>query len=272
MKRFILLCITGLIINSLLFSQEEAVIKESKESFSVVEPTLNLGADFMSRYIWRGYDFGNSPAIQPNIYFEWKGFTLGTWGSYAISGYRTQVNDSTLKEMGHYGEIDLYVSYTFKWFTLLVYDYYVVNGLSPNSGNYFNYHNSTTGHTFEASLIFEGPEKFPLHFLASTLLYGADKGKDSLGVYGMGETNNYSTYFELGYEFFFRRISLNLKPFVGGTPFGSSWYGPKAGIINAGLLVKKEIPVTSQYSIPVQASLVFNPMAQTAFLVFGFSL
>jgi len=272
MKRVTLLLITTLMMSVLVFGQEEVAIRESVESVSEPEPTLNLGADFMSRYIWRGYDFGNSPAIQPNIYFEWKGFTLGTWGSYAISGYRVQINDSTQEEMGHYGEIDLYISYTYKWFTLLFYDYYAVNGLSPNKGKYFDYNNSTTGHTLEASLIFKGPEKFPLQILASTLIYGADKGKDSLGTYGMGETNNYSTYFELGYDFYFSRISLNLKPFIGGTPFGSSWYGPKAGIINTGLLVKKDILVTSEFSIPVQASLIFNPVAQTAFLVFGFSL
>jgi hypothetical protein len=30
---------------------------------------LSGGADIMSRYVWRGRDFGNSPSIQPCIEF-----------------------------------------------------------------------------------------------------------------------------------------------------------------------------------------------------------
>ena len=31
---------------------------------------FSLGADLASRYIWRGKDYGNSPAIQPNVSFS----------------------------------------------------------------------------------------------------------------------------------------------------------------------------------------------------------
>ena len=78
--------------------------------------TLSPGADLVSRYIWRGSDFGNSPAIQPVLELDYGGFALGAWGSYTTNDMNFQ-------------ETDLYVSYTFKEVvTLAVTDYFFPNG------------------------------------------------------------------------------------------------------------------------------------------------
>jgi len=256
-----------------LVAQEDKVLDESELSAKEKSATLAFGADIMSRYIWRGIDFGNSPAVQPNLSFSWKGLTFGAWGSYAFSKHSVRINDSTVVDAGNYSEMDLYVSYTYKWFTFMFFDYFTINGLNANEGNrYFDYRNKTTRHTFELCLTFDGPDRFPLQIMASTLVYGDDKNKDSHGVYGLGNDNNYSTYFELGYKLHFKRIGVELKPFIGGIPFGSSWYAPHAGITNLGITAKKEIPVSLQYNLPVQVSLVTNPQAQSVFLVFGISI
>ena len=42
--------------------------------------SVDLGADIMSRYVWRGTDFGNTAAIQPSLSFSSGGFTVGAWG------------------------------------------------------------------------------------------------------------------------------------------------------------------------------------------------
>jgi len=255
-----------------LFAQEEKALLNVEETRGESGPAFNFGADIMSRYIWRGSDYGNSPAIQPNMYFSWKGISIGAWGSYAFTKHSIQINDTVIEDFGNYTETDLYISYTFKWFTLLVYDYFTTNGLNPNTGNnYFNYNSKTTGHTFEVSLNFDGPETFPIQIIASTLVFGDDKDKDSTGVYGMGNKNNYSTYFEAGYKINISKIGLELRPFIGGIPFGGAWYGPYAGVINVGLTAKKEIPITKDYSLPLQASLITNPQAQSIFFVFGLS-
>ena len=256
----------------LLQAQEETVMKETEEQDEDRGPTLNFGADIMSRYIWRGYDYGNSPAIQPNLSFSWQGLTVGAWGSYAFTSRSIMFDDTTETNLGHYSEVDLYLSYTYKWFTIMFYDYFTMNGLNVNEGNkFFDYNNKTTGHTFEVSLSFEGPENFPLIIYAGTLVYGADKNQDSTGVYGLGEKNNFSTYFEAAYRFQFKKIDLELKPFIGVIPFGSSWYASKGGIINVGLAAEKGIPVTNKYSIPIQVSLIANPLSQSVFFVFGIS-
>ncbi len=231
---------------------------------------FNLGADLVSRYIWRGKDFGNSPAIQPNVTFSVAGFKIGAWGSFGFVPYTEQINDSTSVNMGNYAEVDPFVSYTLKGFTLAVTDFFTINGLTPNSGNYFNYKNSTTGHTFEISLAWAGPDKFPLQLFVGTLVYGADKGKDSEGNYGLGTTNNYSTYFEAAYPFTIKGVGV--KPFIGGIPFGSSWYCPTSGIVNAGLTVSKTLQITKEFGLPLFTSIVVNPQSQCVFFVFGLSL
>jgi hypothetical protein len=67
------------------------------------------------------------------------------------------------------------------------------------------------------------------------------------------------------------KIGVELKPFIGGIPFGSSWYGPYAGITNIGLTAKKEISITNLYALPVQVSLITNPQAESVFFIFGLS-
>ena len=231
---------------------------------------FSTGADLVSRYLFRGTDFGNSPAIQPAVAFSVAGFKAGFWGSYALGQYSKQINDTTVVNMGHYAEFDMYLSYSFKGFTLMAYDYFFPNSLNPNSGNkYYNFKNKTTGHTLEVCLSWAGPATFPLQLYAGTLVYGADKGKDSLGVYGSGTNNNYSTYFEAAYQFNVK--GFGVKPFIGGIPSGSGWYGPYGGVVNAGVTLSKTIIISKEYSLPVFGSVITNPQAESVFLVFGVS-
>lgn len=232
---------------------------------------FSVGADLVSRYIWRGSDYGNSPAVQPAVAFSVAGFKAGFWGSYGLGQYSKKINDSTVANMGHYAEFDFYLSYTWKGFTVTAYDYFFPNPLNPNEGNkYYNFKPATTGHALELSLSWAGTEKIPLQLYAGTVVYGADKNQDSTGVYGAGADNNFSTYFEAAYQFNVK--GFGVKPFLGAIPFGSAWYGPTGGVVNAGLTVSRSIPITSQYTLPVFGSVITNPRAQSVFLVFGLSL
>ena len=232
---------------------------------------FNFGADIVSRYIWRGSDYGNSPAIQPNVSFSVAGFKIGAWGSYGFVPWAKKINDSTSVSMGNFVETDFTISYTLKGFTLMVTDYFFPNGVYPNEDNkYYNWDHETTGHTLEASLSYAGPDKFPIPVFAGVHIYGADKGKDSLGVWGAGSNNNYSSYFEAAYQFYVKGIGV--KPFIGGIPYESSWYGTSAGIVNLGFMVSKNIKITQDYSLPIYTSIITNPQKQSIFFVFGITL
>jgi hypothetical protein len=43
---------------------------------------INITADFVSRYIWRGLDYGKAPSIQPTFSFIKSNFEIGTWGAF----------------------------------------------------------------------------------------------------------------------------------------------------------------------------------------------
>jgi uncharacterized protein (TIGR02001 family) len=55
-----------------------AIAQESGSKF-------NVNADLVSRYVWRGAQFSNAPAIQPTLSYTSGGFSAGAWGSYALN-------------------------------------------------------------------------------------------------------------------------------------------------------------------------------------------
>jgi hypothetical protein len=228
----------------------QAVIGQSKWS-------LDPGGDFVSRYIWRGTDFGNSPAIQPSLELGYSGFVLGAWGSYST-------NDANFQEA------DLFLSYTFKELvTLTVTDYFFPDGRIENN-DYLNYESDSTGHVFEGMISFNGTEKIPLSLMVATNFAGADaKTADN--------KLQYSTYIELGYSTHVGETSLDV--FLGGTPTKpdkdkgeSGYYGPKAGIVNVGITGGRDIQITEKFALPIRVSLITNPVQKNVFFVFGISL
>lgn len=43
---------------------------------------FDIGADLMSRYVWRGSDFANSPSIQPYANYSTGGFKAEVWSAF----------------------------------------------------------------------------------------------------------------------------------------------------------------------------------------------
>jgi hypothetical protein len=62
--------------------------------------SVNVGADIVSNYMWRGTKFGNGAAFQPTLEYSIGGFAIGAWGSYGFAD-------------GEFAEADLYASYSF---------------------------------------------------------------------------------------------------------------------------------------------------------------
>ena len=70
-----------------------------------------IGADLVSRYVWRGAQFGDSAHIQPGISYTTGDLEIGAWGSFALSG-----NDGG-------SELDLYISYDLGFASLTLTNY-----------------------------------------------------------------------------------------------------------------------------------------------------
>ena len=217
----------------------------TKAQDTIQVQNINVGADLVSSYIWRGLVFCDKPSIQPYIsYTNNKGnFTIGTWGSLS--------ND------GSYNEVDFWATYVWNNLSVSIWDYNTVN-----SGiNYFEYDNKKTTHLIEGIVAYKISESIPLTITAGSFLYGADKKPNDTTL-----TNNYSSYFELSYPIKWKSNEVNL--FVGATPTDGKIYGMKDfGIVNAGLSTTKQIKFSEDFSMGVSGSLITNPMAEKIYFV-----
>lgn len=275
MKRFLPFCL----LSFMMFATTTVIAQEKKCKFPF---KLNVGADLMSRYVWRGMDYGSSPSIQPTLSFSLGNFELGYWGAIALTN--------------NYLESDLYLKYTLKGFSACITDYYAPTLSSEfndtrysfcKSPNRIDFDTTTginltkyTSHTFEAMLCYKGPEKFPISITAATYFYGNDKTPvdtvfTNTGlVQSVNFKNRYSTYFELGYSFAIKEF--NFEVFAGATPFSSAYSTPayKGGfaVVNTGITGYRKIKITEHFDLPLKASVIFNPQASSFHFVFGITL
>ena len=222
-KRLIFVTIAFLSISTIT-AQEEA----PKVSF-------DLGVDVASRYIWRGLEFSDSPAIQPYAELSAGNFTLGVWGSYETGG----------QVVGQ--EFDIYASYAFGPVSLGFTDYSFPVDLM--SDKYFMAKN----HVGETTLSFDGVESFPLTAMIGVNIYNDD---------------NNSIYTEIGYPFSIGETELSA--FVGA---GNEMYTTDGDytVTNLGFSASKDIKITDSFSLGATASAIFNPDSDDAYLVFMIS-
>ena len=215
--------------------------------------SVDLGADVMSRYVWRGTDFGNAAAIQPSLSFSSGGFTVGAWGSFDIS----PVNGSSAVN-----ENDLYASYAFETsagtFSVSVTDFYFSN----TESKFFDYDNPGA-HVIEPGLSYSGP----VSLSASINAYGRD-GENEI-------------WLEASVPFSIEDVDLSLA--VGGTPNdtgdpaeGDNYYGTDANtdaaITKFSLTASKSVGITDSFSLPMMASYYLNPYSERSYFIFGISL
>ncbi|PCI00884.1 MAG: hypothetical protein COB81_08140 [Flavobacteriaceae bacterium] len=197
---------------------------------------VDFGADLASRYVWRGLEFSDSPAIQPYLEFNYKNLSLGAWASYETGG----------QVVGQ--EFDIYASYSLGAISISFTDYsFPVDGATDN---YFQ----MKTHIGEIMIGYDNTDKFPLTVSVGANIYNDDQ---------------HSIYTEIGYPFNIKNIDLNL--FVGA---GNEQYTTDQDfdITNFGISASKEVTITEKFSVNTTASIIFNPDTSDAYFVFMLSL
>jgi len=268
---FLILVLLMLFVGRSGFSQE-AKKSEKKEKSWV---SLDLSADLVSRYIWRGGQYnGSSPNIQPNIALNLGNFQIGNWSSYSLGG------------VNFIDEFDWFANYSFckGMFTLQVTDYFFPN----DTVNYddFDYNEQRTGHVLEGMVSFNGTEKVPITVFVAVNFYGADAAKiddnPSSSEFNEKTGIQYSTYAEIDYTTSIK--SIGFKAFLGmnltnpkppdqetGYIGETGYYGDNIGLVNLGLTVSKDIPITDKFTLPISGSVILNPMSKKVYAVFAIS-
>jgi hypothetical protein len=197
---------------------------------------ISIGVDLMSRYVWRGTDYGSSPSIQPSMELGLGGFALGLWGAYTTNLPGVQ-------------ELDLYATYTISdVVTIGITDYFFPDEIFGY--DYYEFRGDSSAHILEGMASFNGLENLPLTFMVG---------------YNFAYDSENSTYLELGYSFSILDIFLGA-----GNGFYTS--DGKFNVVNLGISVSKDIKITEKFSLPISASFITNPQAEKVHFVFGISL
>ncbi len=259
MKNSIITKIASCVLALLIMSVKLSAQTTEAQSYSV-----KVTADVVSSYVWRGVNSPGiaaggtlitmSPHFQPTYALTFGNLEVGAWGSTDFGG--------------GYKEVDLYASYSAGSFGVTVTDY---NWSFAHK--YFNYKNEETDHIIEGTIVFKGIEALPLSISVSTMLFGADKKFDDTKTGSFDpKTQNYSTYIELGYAFSKFNVFVGVTPADGYYGDGYKYNGGEVegfSVVNLGFTSSKTLKITDGYSLPLKATLGFNPQAENAYLVFG---
>ncbi|PLX22731.1 MAG: hypothetical protein C0599_05745 [Salinivirgaceae bacterium] len=203
----------------------------------------DLGFDFVSRYLWRGMMVNTSPNLQPYLGFEYKGISIGAWGSYATDG--------------QFAEVDLYLSYAYDQFTFTINDYYTEDENDFGRFDNFNYKNNVTNHALELMVDYDFGEKLPLTLTAATIFYGNDKKTNG--------DNYFSTWLQANYTL--KLNEYNLDVFLGGTPAKSIYNTQEGNMAEIGVKLSRIIDLSDKFSMPMSVALVTNPADENIFMV-----
>ena len=209
--------------------------------------TYKATAELVSCYVWRGTMASNTPTpnFQPTLALVYGNLEIGIWGS-------TSFNEV-------YKEVEPYISYGIGSFKLTLTDYdwnFEPKDVGNFKAPYFNY----AGHRVEGSIGYTGPASLPISISLNTMFWGYDKKASD------PTKQAYSTYAEIGYA-----LPSSTSLFLGFTPSASYYNGFHDGfsVVNIGATSTRNIKITSDFSLPVRATVVFNPQAEQAHLVFG---
>lgn len=231
MNRYVITALL-LLCSAPLFAQSD--LKESN---------FHLGVELQTKYLWRGMEQmkeESAPVVFPQLNYQYKGFTGYVCGGYAING--------------KFSEIDLGVSYSYKWLTVGLIDYYYPTTDTPED-QYFNFKSRDTGHCLDGSVTI-APDNIPAYMLFSCLFAGDDKNEDGKQAY--------STYAELGGHYdFLGGHQLGLA--VGAT-FNKSCYNDYThnfSICNIELKYTYNLMI-KDFALPLRVAYVINPVFEKA--------
>lgn len=204
------------------------------------ESNFHLGLDIQTKYIWRGMEMiteDAAPVVFPAVNYQNRGFYAYVMGGYSLNG--------------KYSEVDSGLSYTYKWITVGINDYYYPTTTTPND-QYFNFKSKETGHWLEA-VVTIAPEKIPAYLTVSNFFAGADKDLDG--------NQAYSTYVELGGHYGF--LNDHQLALAVGMAFNKSCYNAYEhgfGVCNLELKYTYNVNINDKFTLPLSAAYIVNPV------------
>lgn len=204
-----------------------------------------VGGDAVTRYNWRGLDFGNAASIQPYVRCEYQGLKGGFWGSYSSD----------------FEEIDTWVSYTVSTTNSLSVTGILTGYYFPSAGiRLFNFHGADHpdgpgAHLLEAGVSVSGPERVPLTVSGYVNVHN-DPG------------NN--IYLQLDYAATQGETALafSVGAALGSTENPAAYGADGFAVINIGAKCSRKLKL-GESNLSLSTAVIVNPRAEVAYLVLG---
>lgn len=210
---------------------------------------LDLSADLVSSYIWRGQDCAGF-SIQPGASLTWEklGLSLDAWASVELMG-----NGNAWANMT---EFDWILAWNIEGLTLGVTDYNFCGGKYFSGWKW----NSEATHQLEANIAYDFGK---VAVSWNTLLAGPDHRMNDKGEL----ERNYSTYAEISAPWQLGEMSGSVA--VGASLWEDNFTAAGTDgfkVCNIALSAEKEI-----FKLPFTASVIANPQSDKVFFVVGVS-
>ncbi len=225
---------------------------------------LHLKANLQNMHLWRGMEVADGVVLTTDLSVTDRNerLRIGVWGG--------------MNADGSYKEFNNYLSYTYRCFSLAVWDTYNFSpGADYNNEEFFNYKARATGRFIDATLSYTGHEKLPLFVSWSTILYGRDRD-------GLNAQNRYSTFVYADYPVF-RDERWEVRPGVGGAfafapgrdadanSSSAHFYGDTAGIVHVSITTTYRLRVLA-HDFPLTVQALWNPQSSKGYLQLGIQL
>ena len=203
---------------------------------------FTLSTELNMKYVWRGLEYSDAPVVFGTLSYDYKGFNAFVMGGYATNG--------------KHSEVDLGLSYSNKYFTFGLSDYYYPS-VSGEEDQYIKLNSHETGHSVECYLTLTPLQKVPVWMTLSTYVFGADKK--------LNGNQAYSSYVELGYTHSFDdNNSLSL---LVGANLNKSFYTQYEDGFNVSNITAKYMTGISfgNFRLPISGSFIYNPYIDKSF-------
>lgn len=210
--------------------------------------SVQVGTDAVSRYNWRGLDFGDALSIQPYLRGEYQGLKGGFWGSYSSD----------------FEEIDTWVSYTVPAASSVSITGIVTGYYFPSAGvRLFNFHGANHedgpgAHLLEAGVSVAGPERVPLTVSGYINVHN-DPGNNVYVQLDYAATQGETA------------LTFSVGAALGSTENPAAYGTDSFAVINIGAKGMRKLKLgESEFSL--STAVIVNPRAEIAYVVLGIGI
>lgn len=202
-------------------------------------------ADVLNRHYWRGFVFGNTPAIEPQVTLHLSDFSFNIWAAHTLDN--------------SYSEIDLIPAFNVGNYRISLLEYY--NPVPGTENRFFDFSKEGNRHSGEVMVSYNGNGNIPFRWMVATFVYG-DRHLDS-------GKHMFSTYIQAGLPFEFAGAEIEFT--AGMTPW-DSYYAPELKMIHAGVTIADRMDTGLGSWVPMRFSLFANPATSEAWVIFSIGL